>query len=216
MAIAVVQNKSVDAGITSSAAVALNSAVTAGNSLIVAVAWPGSPSPPPASVSDNQGNTYTLIGNTTSHFRLYIYWCASAAAGSTTITATLSSSTTGFDRLLLAAIECSDIGSLQTFTTNGNFSSTWSVPAIDVDAADSLALCWTDAARTSATPSGATQELVEGRNGGFLYAFTKTVPTGSTNFSASIGVNTSWNAVFAVFAPAGGQSPVPIIMQALH
>jgi hypothetical protein len=93
MPLAFVQSRSVDAGGSSSSALAFTSTVTAG-SLLTMVFRIGTTTDTITGVSDDKGNTYTRAfyvsapdpGNVSSHS---VYYAMNAVAGATTVTVTL-------------------------------------------------------------------------------------------------------------------------------
>lgn len=94
MAGAWVQGSGTQTGFGGAAGIAFGSAVTAGNAIVVACSMATGTAT--ASISDNQGNSYTLVGGAAfdapGPIRMYLWVAANVAGGSTTVTITPSTS----------------------------------------------------------------------------------------------------------------------------
>ncbi len=87
------QRTSYSSGSSTTLALATSSATTAGDLLVVAVAW-GSPTTT-ATVTDSRGNAYSAVGTPTAYGttgRLQLFYARVATAGTTTVTARFSAS----------------------------------------------------------------------------------------------------------------------------
>ncbi|MBZ5695984.1 MAG: hypothetical protein LAN36_11575 [Acidobacteriia bacterium] len=111
--VTVVQSAQNNASATS-VSTAFGSAVTATNAILLfVVARESTPNVP--TVSDTRSNTYLHVGTSTSGpFSIFTFWCQSAAAGSTTVTA----SHAGVLRIWLGVAEIAVLASVDSSNTN--------------------------------------------------------------------------------------------------